>query len=178
MLRVGVVAGFGRSNWLTPGKETGAVVRLPASEVVGTCGREFSVAAAVVAGGDRGRCTAFPRHGQMDGTVGVSRSDGDAGNGRCDTLCGPAELRRHAVYCHGSESRSVGVRYREPRRRGPALRRSEVTLGFSSDTEYKLNQQTARAASAAIHRAAPGLAGRFRVRHTPWIAAQKKAAKH
>jgi hypothetical protein len=41
---------------------------------------------------------------EVDGTVGVSRSDGDAGNGTCDALWGPAELRRHAVYFHGSES--------------------------------------------------------------------------
>jgi hypothetical protein len=78
------------------------VLRRPASEVVGTPSREFSVGAAVVAGGD---ALYFQDTGKVDGTVGVSRSDGDAGNGRCDTLCGPAELRRHAVYFHGGESR-------------------------------------------------------------------------
>ncbi len=35
----------------------------------------------------------FQDTGEVDGTDGVTRSDGDAGNGTCDTLWGPAELR-------------------------------------------------------------------------------------
>ena len=90
-----------------------------------------------------------------------------------DVIAGTRCTRR------GTESgKETGVVVRGSRRRGRVLRRSEVTLGFSSATEYKLNSQTARAGSTAIDLAATGLAGRFRVRHTSWIAAQGKAAKH